>query len=140
MQGYKVYEKPEKSEKNLKSSKIMEAIHPYRARQNHTGSVQMKVKTLSKWVKKSKISRIKMREHRRIVSVSLGIPALFLFGGHTRRNLAQRLSHLLVLRPCAGGKPPHAGAVRLHRVRLRGKRRSGRRDQCAKSGTRPVSL
>lgn len=42
----------------------------------------MKVKTLSKRVKKSKISRIKMGEHRRIVSVSLGIPALFLFGGH----------------------------------------------------------
>ncbi len=42
--------------------------------------------------------------------------------------------------PCCGHASTHTGALRLCRMRLRGKRRSGRRDQCTKGRTRPVSL
>lgn len=49
---------------------------------------------------------------------------------------AEHEPHLSVLRSCLGGEPPDTGAVRVRGVRFRGKRRSGRRDQCVKGGTR----
>ena len=53
---------------------------------------------------------------------------------------AEYQSRLPALRPCRGGQPPDASPVRVCRMRLRGKRRSSRRAQCAKGGTRPVRL
>ena len=62
-------------------------------------------------------------------------------GGHLIAVPAQNTSRdVSVLRPCIGGQPAHTGTVCVRWMRFRGKRRSGRRDQCAKGGTRPVSL
>gem|GEM_PF-1414811 len=57
-----------------------------------------------------------------------------------RRAGAEHQPQVSMLRPCVGGQPPDASTVPVCGMRFRGKRRSGRRDQCAKGGTRPVSL
>jgi hypothetical protein len=61
---------------------------------------------------------------------------------HSRLADARRdfLHNLPVLRSCLGGQPLDASRVRMSGMRVRGQRRCGRRDQCAKGGTRPVSL
>ena len=43
-----------------------------------------------------------------------------------------------VLRSCVERQPPDASPVRVCGMRIRGKRRSGRRDQCSQGGTRAV--
>ena len=53
---------------------------------------------------------------------------------------AEHQPHLPGLRACVGRESPDAGAILLRRMRLRGKRRCGRRDQSTKGGTRPVRL
>src|SRR5690606_11182457 len=51
---------------------------------------------------------------------------------------AEHVADVPGLRPCVGGQPPGAGPVSVRRMRFRGKRRSGRRDQHSQGGTRPL--
>lgn len=57
-----------------------------------------------------------------------------------RRAAAEHVADVPGLRPCVGGQPPDAGPVSVRRMRFRGKRRSGRRDQHSQGGTRPLRL
>ena len=57
-----------------------------------------------------------------------------------RGAAAEHQPDLSVLRACRQGEPADASPVRVRGMRFRGKRRSGRRDQCFKGGTRPASL
>ena len=57
-----------------------------------------------------------------------------------RRAAAEHEPGVSMLRPCVDRQPPDTSPVRVCGMRIRGKRRCGRRDQCSQGGTRPLRL